>query len=122
MLVVPDTLEDPRFRDNPARHRRACARRCGRMTPSGRFGGEEFLAVLPRCDGRAALTIAERTRGKVEAERFETTSGVVRATLSLGVATLAAAPGVDAPELIEVADRALYRAKAAGRNRVAIAA
>ena len=48
---------------------RACARRCGRMTPSGRFGGEEFLAVLPRCDGRAALTIAERMRGQVEAER-----------------------------------------------------
>ena len=88
----------------------------------GRFGGEEFLAVLPRCDGRAALTIAERMRGKVQAERFETTSGAVRATLSLGVATTATIPGADAPRLIEAADRALYQAKADGRNRVAVAA
>jgi diguanylate cyclase (GGDEF)-like protein len=88
----------------------------------GRFGGEEFLAVLPRCGGTAAHAIAERMRGKVEAERFETSSGVVRATLSLGVATLAPTPGTDAPGLIEAADRALYRAKADGRNRVAIAA
>lgn len=88
----------------------------------GRFGGEEFLAVLPRCDGTAALAIAERMRGKVEAERFETAAGVVRATLSLGVATVAPTPDADAPALIEAADRALYRAKAAGRNRVAAAA
>ena len=88
----------------------------------GRFGGEEFLAVLPRCDGTSALTIAERMRGRVEAERFETASGVVRATLSLGVATRVPTPGADAPGLIEAADRALYRAKADGRNRVAIAA
>jgi diguanylate cyclase (GGDEF)-like protein len=88
----------------------------------GRFGGEEFLTVLPRCDARAALTIAERMRRKVEAERFEAPSGVVRATLSLGVATMVPAPGADAPGLIEAADRALYRAKADGRNRVAIAA
>lgn len=88
----------------------------------GRFGGEEFLAVLPRCDGAAAHAIAERMRGKVEAECFETSSGVVHTTLSLGVATLVPTPGTDAPGLIEAADRALYRAKAAGRNRVAIAA
>jgi diguanylate cyclase (GGDEF)-like protein len=88
----------------------------------GRFGGEEFLTVLPHCDRRAALTIAERMRGKVEAECFETASGVVRATLSLGVATLVPMPGAEAPGLIEAADRALYRAKADGRNRVAIAA
>jgi diguanylate cyclase (GGDEF)-like protein len=88
----------------------------------GRFGGEEFLAVLPHCDGRAALAIAERMRGKVEAERFETASGVVHATLSLGVATMMPTPGADAPGLIESADRALYRAKADGRNRVAVAA
>jgi diguanylate cyclase (GGDEF)-like protein len=88
----------------------------------GRFGGEEFIAVLPRCDRTAAHAIAERMRGKVEAECFETSSGVVRATLSLGVATLVPTPGTPAPGLIEAADRALYRAKAAGRNRVAIAA
>ena len=88
----------------------------------GRFGGEEFLAVLPQCDARAARAIAERMRGKVEVERFETDSGVVRATLSLGVATTVPAPGDGLPELIAAADRALYRAKGAGRNRVAAAA
>ena len=88
----------------------------------GRFGGEEFLTVLPRCDARVALTIAERMRGRVEAERFETPSGLVHATLSLGVATRVPAPETDAPALIEAADRALYRAKAEGRNRIAIAA
>ncbi len=90
----------------------------------GRFGGEEFLVVLPHCDGEAARTIAERMRGKVEAERFETAAGVVRATLSLGVATTPAVPSAvaDAPGIFEAADRALYRAKADGRNRVAFAA
>ena len=71
---------------------------------------------------QAARTIAERMRGKVQAECFETTSGVVRATLSLGVATAAPTQGTDAPGLIEAADRALYQAKADGRNRVAVAA
>jgi diguanylate cyclase (GGDEF)-like protein len=88
----------------------------------GRFGGEEFMVVLPRCDREAALTIAERMRGNVEAERFETTSGVVRATLSLGVATTVSPAPADAGGLIEAADRALYRAKRDGRNRVAVAA
>ena len=88
----------------------------------GRFGGEEFLVVQPRCNARAALTIAERMRSKVEADRFEIGTGVVRTTLSLGLATTAHKPGVDAPGLIAAADRALYRAKADGRNRVAVAA
>jgi diguanylate cyclase (GGDEF)-like protein len=87
----------------------------------GRLGGEEFLVVLPQCASAAALAIAERMRGKVEAERFEASEGVVRATLSLGVATTAAPPS-DAAALIEAADRALYRAKGEGRNRVVRAA
>jgi diguanylate cyclase (GGDEF)-like protein len=87
----------------------------------GRFGGEEFLVVLPQCATAAALAIAERMRGKVEAERFETASGVARATLSLGVATTGAPPFA-AAGLIEMADRALYRAKGEGRNRVVRAA
>ena len=88
----------------------------------GRLGGEEFLVVLPRCGASAALTIAERMRRKVEAERFETASGPVSATLSLGVATTVSPPAAEAAGLIEAADRALYRAKADGRNRVAVAA
>ena len=87
----------------------------------GRFGGEEFMIVLPHCDRWGAQTIAERMRKRVEAERFETSSGQVAATLSLGVATTGAVAVPVAEALIEAADRALYQAKTAGRNRVALA-
>ena len=87
----------------------------------GRFGGEEFLVVLPNCDAPAARAIAERMRRRVAEERFETAAGRVRATLSLGVATSGERPGTGREQLIEAADRALYQAKAEGRNRAAVA-
>ena len=87
----------------------------------GRYGGEEFLIVLPHCANGSALRIAERMRKKVAAERIVTAAGEVSVTLSLGLTTTAAQPA-DGPEgLVEAADRALYQAKAAGRNRVVIA-
>lgn len=79
---------------------------------AARFGGEEFLVVLPdtRLDGGAE--IAERIRRQVEALALS-----APITVSLGVAD--GAPGSDAPEnVFERADQALYRAKKGGRNRV----
>jgi diguanylate cyclase (GGDEF)-like protein len=86
----------------------------------GRYGGEEFLVVLPNCDAPAALAIAERMRQRVGAARFASAAGRVRATLSLGVATRSVPRVEDRDALIEAADRALYQAKASGRNRAAI--
>lgn len=85
----------------------------------GRYGGEEFLAVLPGSDGPGAVAVAERLRQAVEnlalPNEVDWTGGF--ATLSVGVATLD--PGVvNAAELIRRADEALYRAKDGGRNRV----
>lgn len=83
----------------------------------GRFGGEEFVVVLPGAYLRDALQIAERVRLGLEAAG-ELIEGVpVHLTVSIGVA--ASTPKLNQVEtLIEAADRALYRAKREGRNRV----
>jgi diguanylate cyclase (GGDEF)-like protein len=78
-----------------------------------RHGGEEFAVILPRTNLEAAFGVAERLRHAVA----ETACAHGRLTISIGVAGLAG--GFDARELIRVADRALYEAKARGRNRVA---
>lgn len=85
----------------------------------GRYGGEEFLGVLPNCDAAGALSLAERLRSCVEAEPVGADGVVLRVTLSLGVATWDRT--ACAQELLRSADSAMYRAKAAGRNRVVLA-
>jgi len=90
---------------------------------AGRFGGEEFLIVLPETGPREAQEIAERLRVVIASERYEVrTSPVpIHATMSLGVACFpedAAAP----KDLIHAADVAVYQAKINGRNRVVCAA
>lgn len=80
-----------------------------------RFGGEEFLAVLPGTGHRQALRVAERIRERIGGLEIATPHGIVRVTASLGIATLEAGESIDA--LLARADAALYRAKAEGRNR-----
>ncbi len=87
----------------------------------GRYGGEEFLVVLPDCDRGTGLAIAERMRRAVERHRFVAGRRAFAATLSLGVATNAYSARRDRRQLVRAADRALYAAKAAGRNRVVAA-
>lgn len=82
----------------------------------GRFGGEEFLILLPEAERVTALEIAERIRKKVERLRCEHHGTRSRITISLGVAPWHGAESLD--ELIRHADKALYRAKEKGRNRV----
>ena len=86
----------------------------------GRYGGEEFAVLLPGASVERALAIAERLRAAVAAIAPEPL-GLDRAlTVSVG---LACARGeIDFGELVARADRALYAAKEAGRNRVALAA
>ncbi|MGZ6143137.1 MAG: diguanylate cyclase, partial [Myxococcales bacterium] len=80
-----------------------------------RYGGEEMALILPETDAAGALAIAERIRAAVAAARHQTESGLLQVTLSIGVATW---PATDPDALLEHADKALYRAKQAGRNRV----
>jgi diguanylate cyclase (GGDEF)-like protein len=84
----------------------------------GRYGGEEFLVLLPETDHTQALEVAERLRKKVEKILLDTPRGPVNITVSVGVATLAKETDLDLDRLIIQADDALYAAKAAGRNQV----
>ncbi len=88
-----------------------------------RFGGEEFVVVLPTADAGVAAAVADRLRRTLESREVKnrrTGIGYGRVTASFGVATLW--PGEQAEDLLRRADVALYRAKANGRNRVETAA
>ena len=93
----------------------------------GRVGGEEFAVALPNTGLDGARLIAERLRRQVEEMVVRPAKGdMFDLTVSVGVATRGTAdplglPGLDVPGLLEQADAALYRAKAAGRNRVMVA-
>jgi diguanylate cyclase (GGDEF)-like protein len=86
----------------------------------GRYGGEEFLIVLPRADAGRAWEIAERMRTRLAEQPFQVGEVRLHIEASVGVAQLRA-PGETAQELIRRADAALYTAKARGRNRVEVA-
>lgn len=87
----------------------------------GRYGGEEFLLVVPGCDLRIAGEIAERIRKKVVAEVIDTQAGEIAVTISLGVAVSSPERQSTVPSLVHAADLALYRAKKNGRNRMELA-
>jgi diguanylate cyclase (GGDEF)-like protein len=86
-----------------------------------RYGGEEFVIVFPQTSGEDCASVGERARRTVEGHLFceESTPDGIRLTVSAGVATYPA-DAADAKALIDAADRALYDAKRAGRNKVAI--
>ena len=84
----------------------------------GRYGGDEFLAVLSDCDTETAQRVAERIRCSVADQPVQTLAGPLRVTLSLGLHIEPAHSGASPTELVATADAALYRAKAGGRNRV----
>ena len=83
----------------------------------GRYGGEEFLIVLPGCDVARAMSRAEELRQVVGKEPVETTEGMIPVAISLGV-TIGEQP-TEIEALLRVADAALYDAKSRGRNQVA---
>ncbi|HMA35738.1 MAG TPA: diguanylate cyclase [Chloroflexia bacterium] len=83
----------------------------------GRIGGEELAIVLPAASRLTAFTAAERLRRAIAETPLASSAGPIAATISIGVATAPAAP--DLARLLDEADHALYRAKAAGRNCVA---
>jgi two-component system, cell cycle response regulator len=84
----------------------------------GRYGGEEFVVILPGSDESAAGAFAERVRTAVEHHVFRDGATEVRMTMSAGVAVFPF-EGIETPEtLLKRADAALYEAKRSGRNRV----
>jgi diguanylate cyclase (GGDEF)-like protein/putative nucleotidyltransferase with HDIG domain len=87
---------------------------------AGRFGGEEFCAVLPELDATEASGIAEEIRRRV-AEQHLSGDGPPPTSVSVGVASFPA-HGTDVESVLHAADMALYDAKLGGRNRVRIAA
>lgn len=87
----------------------------------GRYGGEEFLVVLPACDPGCMRKLAERLRQAIGAQPIATPSGDVTVTASLGVAVSTVVKPVDPDVLLHNADQALYRAKNLGRNRSEVA-
>jgi two-component system cell cycle response regulator len=83
-----------------------------------RYGGEEFVVVMPETDMAVATMVAERLRRRIASEPFPIQKGarMIEVTISIGIAALG--PADDAAAVIKRADQALYRAKRDGRNRV----
>jgi diguanylate cyclase (GGDEF)-like protein len=92
----------------------------------GRYGGEEFIIILPHTNQETAISVAERLRILVSKEAFETDAGVLEITISLGVSAIDMANYAypDVPPDIDIltreADQALYKAKNSGRNQVCV--
>ena len=88
---------------------------------ASRYGGEEFALILPHTPGERAVRVAERIRRAVEEFVFLDGDLPMRITVSAGVATVPSANSLpSADRLVAAADRALYAAKKAGKNRVVV--
>lgn len=83
-----------------------------------RYGGEEFVVVLPETANQGALTFAERLRRRIQSHEFAEVGNALSVTVSVGVASVSPKDLRDPETFIELADRALYRAKRGGRNQV----
>ncbi|GAA4104152.1 GGDEF domain-containing protein [Nonomuraea soli] len=87
----------------------------------GRFGGEEFVVLLPRADVAEARRVAERLRSRVGRMAIAADDALITVTISAGVAVMSL-HGDDLIELLAAADLALYRAKELGRDRICLPA
>lgn len=87
----------------------------------GRYGGEEFLVILPDCDRDGALQLAERLRESVCKEKVNILDKSIEITISIGVSELNSTD-IKTPkkQLLVTVDEALYKAKSKGRNRVEV--
>ena len=83
----------------------------------GRYGGEEFLLLLPGCDSDMAMHSAERMRESVRQTPIAVGGAELQVTMSFGVTALPVGAASDSERLIRVADTALYLAKSKGRDR-----
>lgn len=88
----------------------------------GRFGGEEFVLLLPSTELDGARELAERCRALLAERRIDTGNGGLSVTASFGVSAYPDLDATSVDDLLRAADEALYRAKQRGRNRVEVAA
>ncbi len=87
---------------------------------AARYGGEEFALVLPQTDASGALAVAERCAKAIQATAIPYGGEIISTTASFGVATFDRALHHDASDLLLAADKAVYAAKAAGRNTIRV--
>jgi diguanylate cyclase (GGDEF)-like protein len=85
---------------------------------AGRYGGEEFLLVLPGCTNEEAIIIANRILESISKEPVIFNNTLIKVTISLGLAVNRAGETITVTELVQLADTALYKAKQNGRNRM----
>lgn len=85
-----------------------------------RYGGDEFLMVLPETDNKAAFRIAETIRQQIQQEIFELRGSRVSLTISCGVSTISETNELSATEFFEQLDKKLYEAKSKGKNTISI--
>jgi two-component system cell cycle response regulator len=87
----------------------------------GRYGGEEFLILLPGCGNTATSENAERLRRAIMAQPIQARSGLVKVSISIGGVATGDWPEDPANQLLQMADAALYEAKERGRNQAVMA-
>ncbi len=101
---------------------KAVAKECKeRLRPSdiiGRYGGEEFLFLLPSTNIESASIVADNIRQIIEKMKVPFNNGVIKLTVSIGVSSYFGFGDAELKDLIHNADIALYKAKNNGRNRV----
>lgn len=86
---------------------------------AARYGGDEFVIIMPHTGKRNALIVAERIRSKIELKRFKYDGTEIRQTISGGLASFPP-DGSNALSLVKRSDKALYRAKKFGKNMIAL--
>jgi len=86
----------------------------------GRYGGEEFLIVLPGCDAQATYSLADRVRSQISKDSIGAGDAVLSLTASFGATSVVPDVGTTAESLIRRADEAMYLAKRQGRNQVQV--
>jgi len=87
-----------------------------------RFGGDEFAILLPETGPESAIEVAERIRRSISSDPVKMEDQDIPVSVSIGIATFDAKRTLDWEQLLDEADQALYRAKAEGRNQIAVAA
>ncbi len=109
------------FGDLVLREFSACLKREKRKTDiSIRYGGEEFLLLLPNTDISGAKRMAEKIRVTCEKKRYSDSNSSTTVTVSIGIASVMHNKLLESKELLSLTDKALYRSKAEGRNRVTV--